>query len=209
MLVLVLTAGVFMSMLVPQGHVKAANTWAVPDDALEQLHAGSPSHTLAIAAAAAAINVPALRPLRVGFTRSPGVRMDADDEEDWVRARVEAENRDFHGKREQARMARIAAWEEEVRVLRAEEARRAETKGHGGSDLQPSSAEGSEEPPNQIVAEYEARMSKLVGGPARQTAEEKQEAYHKELLRQIEQADAMDERLRQKNLELRRAKGLI
>ena len=30
------------------------------------------------------------------------------------------------------------------------------------------------------------------------TAEEKREAYHKEMLRQIAAADAMDERLRQK-----------
>ena len=48
---------------------------------------------------------------------------------------------------------------------------------------------------NDAVAEYEARMREL---SRPKTAEEKREAYHKEMLRQIAAADAMDERLRQK-----------
>ena len=61
-----------------------------------------------------------------------------------------------------------------------------------------------DEPPEQAIADYEARVRAAARTRPR-TEEEKREAYQRDLLAQIEQADAMEERLRQK----RRAKSPV
>ena len=108
-----------------------------------------------------------------------------EDEEDWVKGRVEEEEGAFRARREAAMLTRNAEWEEEKRALRAEQTCRSNGE-QAGDDEQ---------------------AREVTHARAEQTEEEKREAYNRELLRQIEQADAMDERLEQKNQEARRAKG--
>jgi hypothetical protein len=208
---------VVMPMLVTHGllrHVTpvcAAATQRTTDDALENM--GTFWHVLR--ATAAATSAATAEQATFGsrrMARSAPVRMCAEEEEeDWVRARAEAEDRAFLAKREEARLARHAAWEEEKRILRAEEARRAEAEGYGG-EAEEYGGEAEEYDgevlSGQALADYEARMREATTARPQRTAEEKQEAYNRELLRQIEVADAMDERMRQRNAEARRVKGL-
>ena len=142
---------------------------------------------------------------RVGSARSMPIGMNAEqeEEEDWVRARREAEDQAFYAKREAAQLARRTAWEEEARMLRAEEFRKVDAVREGGA----AQAASGEEHAGQVAAEYEERMRGVRARPT-QTEEEKREAYNRELLRQIEQANAMDARLKQKNQAARSAKGL-
>ena len=110
----------------------------------------------------------------------------ADDEkEDWVAARMAAEDAAFKAKREAANLARHAAWAEEERALRT-----ADSEAQAGQD---------------VVAEYEARMREAARP---KTEEEKREAYAQDQLAQIDEANAMDERLRQKQRAARRGAGL-
>ena len=126
-------------------------------------------------------------PLKLSGARATLSMCDAaEEEEDWVAARIAAEDRSFHAKREASRLARIEGWEEEMRAMRAA----ASAPGGGGE------AAADEEPANTAWAQYELQLSKAT---IPKTEEEKREAYHKDLLAQIDQADAMDERLRQKN----------
>ena len=149
----------------------------------------------------------------------------ADDEPDWVRARAEQEDQAFHAKRDNARVTRAAAWLDEERALRAAEASRqfdtnkgAEPSGAnwgarshvdrgaawmdeerairaaeaaamlGGPSTEPMADEQTD-----VVAAYEARMRALDRRP--KTAAEKREEYAQDQIRQIAEADAMDERL--------------
>ena len=131
----------------------------------------------------------------------------AQEEEDWVKARMQEEDEAFRARRESAQSARAAAWMEEERAIRETaphlddavyEAHEGQRGGNGASQTGSTEYGGSFEAPmqqNDPVAEYEARMREL---SRPKTAEDKREAYHKEMLRQIAAADAMDERLRQK-----------
>ena len=158
------------------------------------------------------------RPRETQFARNArgGVVLAADagaDDEDWVHARIAQEERAFRAKREEARVARASAWEEEARRLRAEEALWAEVPdaseaaaaAGGGPALSEGQAAGRQANPGkgvgEEVAEYEARVREAARP---KTEAEKREAYNRDLLAQIEQADAMDERLRAKQREARR-----
>lgn len=154
---------------------------------------------------------------RTSCAVTAAVTADADEEaeeEDWVRARIEAEDRAFGARREEASAARAAAWEEEARALRANEALWTNEDGGGAPEAaaaavgdsplafqhqQPSTSSAEHD-----VAEYEARL-RAASRP--KTEAEKREARHRDMLTQIEQADAMDERLRERQRTARREAG--
>lgn len=164
-----------------------------------------------------------------------------DDEPDWVRARMEQEDRTFREKRDASRAARAAAWLDEERAIRAAEARQYGGANQGahpkatqntiGGSLEQGAAWGAsrfdraaawmdeerairaaeaaamlgdhgpsaEQPMTMAepdhIAEYEARVRAL---SKPKTAEEKRAEYAQDQIRQIAEADAMDERLARK-----------
>ena len=110
-----------------------------------------------------------------------------DEEPDWVRARMEQEEQTFRAKRDSARAARAEAWLDEERALRAAEA--AAMLGGAAED----------QVAQERVAEYEAR----VRAKRTKTPEEKRAEYAQDQIRQIAEADAMDERLARRQREAR------
>eukprot|EP00966_Prymnesium_polylepis_P217860 5042023-Prymnesium_polylepis.2 len=189
-------------------------------------------------------------------------------EDDWVKARIAAEDRDFHARRDAARSARSRVWDEEAGARREEEPAEAARRdagrererddrrtppaavaapaasvqfmitqrmrvrltelGYSEADvnrLEPQRAadiiqaaatrmdpgnqqavgcgEGAatmapEEQARRNLDEYETRMRDAAHVRPK-TEEEKREAYNRDVLAQIKEADAMDERLAQKH----------
>ena len=105
------------------------------------------------------------------------------------------EEQRFRRSREEALLARAAARVAEERAVRAAEMRQ---QGRAAMTGGPTEGQAAE---RDHVAEYEARL-RARSRP--KTEEEKRRARHNEMLRQIEQADAMDERLARKNQAARR-----
>ena len=129
-----------------------------------------------------------------------------DDEPDWVRARAEQEDQTFHAKRDATRAARAAAWLDEERAIRAAEANQfyggattAETVG-GSSDATGAIHFDRAAWMDEERAIRAAEAAAMLGEPTMEpkTAEEKREEYAQDQLRQIAEADAMDERLARK-----------
>ena len=75
--------------------------------------------------------------------------MNAGEEEDWVKGRIEAEDRSFYAKRQAASLAHAMTWEEEKRALQVEEF------------SSKAVAVGMPIEEQATLTEYEARMSEL------------------------------------------------
>ena len=135
-----------------------------------------------------------------------------DGEPDWVRARVQQEDRTFRAKRDAARVARAAAWLDEERRVRAAEfgATSASVDGATAAWMDEERAVRAAEAaamlggPADHIAEYEARVKERARP---KTAEEKRAEYAQDQLRQIAEADAMDERLARRQRAAREGRG--